>query len=183
MSEQTIIYHCSPTLAGIKTANLFACKYENKQELMDEIRAFNRALHHKGIVMLPIKMKNGRALIYLYRPSKLESDLNHELAMQLLTEHGYNNTRIGQCIPRLMKRLHDYDEFPHEIGLFLGYPPEDVEGFIRNSGNGCKCVGCWKVYGDECKAQRCFENYKKCTRIYCDLYEKGRSIERLTVAV
>ena len=24
------------------------------------------------------------------------------------------------------------DEFPHDIGLFLGYPPEDVLGFITN---------------------------------------------------
>ncbi|MBQ7128480.1 MAG: DUF3793 family protein, partial [Clostridia bacterium] len=74
-------------------------------------------------------------------------------------------------------------QFPHEVGLFLGYPPEDVKGFIENNAKCSKCVGCWKVYGDEEKAKKCFENYKKCTRIYKELYLKGKTIERLTVAV
>ena len=33
---------------------------------------------------------------------------------------------------RLIKRLNEDAEFPHEIGLFPGYPPEDVRGFIEN---------------------------------------------------
>ncbi len=40
-------------------------------------------------------------------------------------------------------------QFPHEIGLFLGYPPEDVCGYIRNKGKCQKCTGHWQVYGDE----------------------------------
>ena len=49
-----------------------------------------------------------------------------------------------QCLARLIERLKDADEFPHEIGLFLGYPPEDVEGFIQEP-NGQKYTGIWKV--------------------------------------
>ena len=69
------------------------------------------------------------------------------------------------------------------IGLFLGYPPEDVCGFIENKADACKCVGCWKVYGDEDAAKKLFAKYKKCTDVYCTLFANGRSIERLTVAV
>lgn len=65
----------------------------------------------------------------------------------------------------------------------MGYPPEDVIGFIENKASGCKTAGCWKVYGDEDAAKKIFKKYKKCTDIYCDKYKKGRSIERLTVAV
>ena len=54
--------------------------------------------------------------------------------------------------------------------------------FIDQQARGCKCVGCWKVYGDEEKAKKTFDLYKKCTRVYCDQWAKGRSIERLTVA-
>ena len=32
-------------------------------------------------------------------------------------------------------------EFPHEVGLFLGYPPEDVKGFIDHRANNFKCAG------------------------------------------
>ena len=64
----------------------------------------------------------------------------------------------------------------------MGYPPEDVEGFISQKAQNYKCVGCWKVYGDAEAAQRTFEKYKKCTDVYCSQWEKGISIERLTVA-
>ena len=84
---------------------------------------------------------------------------------------------------QLSKRLNETKEFPHEIGLFLGYPPEDVKGFIDNRAEGYKCIGCWKVYGDEENAKRKFECYKKCTDVYCAQWANGKSIERLTVAV
>lgn len=31
MPEEKLIRHCSPTLAGIKTVNLFTCRFENKK--------------------------------------------------------------------------------------------------------------------------------------------------------
>lgn len=73
-------------------------------------------------------------------------------------------------------------DFPHEIGLFLGYPPEDVEGFIRFGGKNCKCFGCWKVYGNIEAAHQCFERFKKCTACYCERYRLGCPLDALVVA-
>ena len=53
------------------------------------------------------------------------------------------------------------ESFPHEIGLFLGYPAEDVQGFIRNCAAKPKLVGAWKVYGDAEVAKKKFASYKK----------------------
>ena len=83
---------------------------------------------------------------------------------------------------RLSRRVKDNEQFPHEIGLFLSYPPEDVCGFINNKACDHKCVGCWKVYGDEEQARKTFARYEKCARVYADRWYKGRSLERLTVA-
>lgn len=80
-----------------------------------------------------------------------------------------------------MRRLHDSDEFPHEIGLFLGYPPEDVSGFIENRPGSCKLTGIWKVYGNAEEASRTFEKYKKCACVYNKCWANGSSLERLTV--
>ena len=74
-------------------------------------------------------------------------------------------------------------EFPHEVGLFLSYPPEDVKGFIDHRANDFKCAGLWKVYGDEEKARSLFAKYKKCTEIYCTLWQSGSKLEQLAVAV
>ena len=32
---------------------------------------------------------------------------------------------------------------PHEVGLFLSYPPEDVKGFIDHRASGFKSAGLW----------------------------------------
>lgn len=57
-------------------------------------------------------------------------------------------------------KLQSDPDFPHEIGLFLGYPAEDVKGFIENKAACSKCSGCWKVYGDEQAARILFKNIK-----------------------
>ena len=74
-------------------------------------------------------------------------------------------------------------EFPREVGLFLSYPPEDVKGFIDHRANNFKCAGLWKVYGDEEKARLLFAKYRKCTEIYCALWQSGLKLEQLAVAV
>ncbi len=182
MSEEMLVRHCSPTLAGMKTGNMFVYPYDSADEMRNAVRLWNKALLGKGVRVLPLRYHDGKALIYLYRPSRLKNDLNDVTACDILHSCGYSMETPERCIVQLIQRLAKYDEFPHEIGLFLGYPPEDVCGFIENKATGCKCVGCWKVYGDAEAAQKTFAKFKKCTTVYCEQYAKGKSIERLTVA-
>lgn len=182
MSEEMIVRHCAPTLAGLKTGNLFACSFSSTQEMRRCIRSWNNALVEKGVRVLPLRHQNNRALIYVYRASRLSKDLQRDGVKRLLLLWGYPCEDPNRCIVRLIQRLKESEEFPHEIGLFLGYPPEDVHGFIKNKACGCKCVGCWKVYGDAEAAQKLFIKYKKCTEVYCAQFAKGKTIERLTVA-
>lgn len=183
MSAELVVRHCSPTLAGLKTGNLFSCPCKSREEIQTDVRKLNRLLSPKGIRIVPLRYAKGKALIYIYRPSKLKKDLANDYACSLLTGLGYQQEKAELCVNHLIGRLREADEFPHEIGLFLGYPPEDVQGFIENKAENSKCVGCWKVYGDEQKAQKLFNQYKKCTTIYTEQLSKGKSIERLTVTV
>lgn len=182
MSEELLVRHCSPTLAGMKTGNLFNCTFSDHVEMRNCIRCWNRVLVKKGLRVLPLRYSESRALVYVYRPARLSQDLRCDMADKILLERGYDKCTPEQCIIELMKRLKKTEDFPHEIGLFLGYPPEDVQGFIENR-TACKLVGTWKVYGDADAAQKLFAKYKKCTAVYCTQFANGRSIERLTVAV
>jgi hypothetical protein len=183
MSEEMLVRYCSPTLAGMKTGNMFTCKFADNVEMRNCMRCWNRMLAKKGLRVLPLRFSDDRTLVYVYRPSKLSQDLKCEKAGKILQNCGYKTERADKCILELIKRLKHNENFPHEIGLFLGYPPEDVQGFIENGATGCKCTGCWKVYGDADAAQKLFAKYKKCTDVYCTQFAKGKSIERLTVAV
>lgn len=182
MSEEMILRHCAPTLARIKTANLFTCEVESPEELKESLRKYNRKFVKKGLRILPLRYKDGRALIYVYRPSLLSQDLKHSYAKELLNSLGYIPHSTGLSVARLVNRINEVGDFPHEIGLFLGYPPEDVRGFIEDGSRSYKCKGYWKVYSDEEKARRLFEKYRKCTSIYTAMWSQGRSLDKLTVA-
>lgn len=182
MSEEIVVKHCSPTLAGVKTGNIFSCPCNNNAELTNTVKRLNRIFVKKGLRILPLRISNGKALIYLYRPQRLLHDLNQNTASQLLTSYGYKPEVPERCVAKLIENLRKSDDFPHEIGFFLGYPPEDVIGFIENKAADCKYVGAWKVYGDVELAKREFSKYKRCTEIYCKQYANGKTIERLTVA-
>lgn len=181
MSEEAVIRHCSPTLAGLKTGNLFTFHYPDKTAMSDSIREWNRKLREKGIRVIPLRYSDGNTLIYMYRPSMLKKDMKNTEAFCLLKERGYSAENCEGCVVRLIRRLAESKEFPHEIGLFLGYPPEDVDGFIKNRACGFKCVGCWKVYGDKERAEKMFTRFKKCSEIYYKRWTQGFPIERLTV--
>ena len=183
MSDSFIIEQCAPTLAGIKTGSLFTSPYENREAVVRRIRDINRQLVPKGLCMIPLRYSEKRVLLYLYRPEKLRQDLCNVHAAGILRGAGYDSENSERCIMRLIERLGGGGEFPHEIGLFLSYPPEDVEGFIKNKASGFKCFGAWKVYGDEEKAKETFSKYKKCTNIYCRLCEAGLGIGQLAAAV
>lgn len=181
MSEEIIIKHCSPTLAGIKTANAFTYKYENFEQLQQSIRNFNRILSVKGIRVIPLHYKNKSVLIYVYRPSLLNRDLSDKKACNMLKQRGYVYQNPQLCITQLIKKLAENGEFPHEIGLFLGYPPEDVQAFIQNGAKNCKVCGCWKSYSDPNSAQKTFDRYKKCSKTYYSLFKQGKSVCQLSV--
>lgn len=181
MSVDDVIRHGAPTLAGLKTGNLFPCRFSTRKELAEQLREINRVLVPRGLRLLPLRLEERRVLLYLYRPDRLSRDLSRQEVSRLLDKAGYRGKDQRACLRELARRLRLGGDFPHEIGLFLGYPPEDVQGFIDHRGKNCKCVGCWKVYGDEAAARRRFAAYKSCTGSYCSRRADGASLEALTV--
>ena len=183
MSEETVIMHCAPTLAGIKTGSLFSCNCEDQKELKEQIKTFNQKYVSRGLCLIPLKCEKGRAVLYLYRPVGLRKDLEDDLAIQVLKEGGYPWAVPELCITTLIKKLKTESSFPHEIGLFLSYPPEDVKGFIDHHAGNYKCSGMWKVYGDINKARDLFKKYKQCTADYCRMWEEGFCMDQLAMPV
>ena len=192
MFEQELIEHCSPTLASIKAASLFTYTYKSLKELHVRVTYWNSKMKRKGITfdILSENVGVNKALIYVYRRADLEKILNRDEIRSFLLNHGYlidDNEIVGgvnceNIILQLKKKFEKLNQFPHEIGIFLGYPIGDVKGFIENHGCNCKCTGYWKVYCNEEEATKTFRKYKKCRDIYMNLWIGGRSVMQLTVA-
>ena len=65
MSEELLIAHCSPTMAGLKTGSLFTCPMQSRAEILARARSLNRRFARRGMRVLPLKFYADRALIYI----------------------------------------------------------------------------------------------------------------------
>lgn len=182
MLERMIVDYCAPTLAKMKTANMFNYKYTNLAELEAEIADANGKLNEKDVFVDVLKVTDSRALVYVYRRRMLETDFAREGVEVLLRQYGYTSLVLSECFEKLKQHLKASDCFPHEIGLFLGYPLEDVLGFIEHGGKNCKHCGVWKVYSNECETRQLFAKFRKCTEVYSRVFMEGRTITQMTVA-
>ncbi len=181
MSNQEILLHCAPTLANVKIGSLFTIAYTQVSKLEKHIQEKNAIFNKKGVSVRVLKHGNGKALIYIFREKQLEQLLQNPEIQEFLREFHYESFTLEAGLEKLKQHLQN-PSFPHEIGVFLGYPLEDIRGFIKHQGKNFKHSGCWKVYHDTEKALMLFQRYKKCVAIYLDRYAQGFDMNRLTVA-
>lgn len=181
--ERRLVAHCAPTLAGLKTANLFRLPKCGGKDAREWVNLYDVRLSSRGVRLRVLCQSDGNALVYVYRPGWLLNDIKSPEAYAFLAARGYGEFITAEnALDMLRARIGVNGEFPHEIGLFLGYPLHDVLGFIRNRGRNYRCSGCWKVYEDAGCALRRFARYRKCREIYLRNYDRGKNVMQLTIA-
>lgn len=182
--EQTLISHCAPTLAGIKPANLFCYRYDSDECMKTTIAECRNLLLGRGVEFFILRNRHQVCLIYVYRLKELNKIINIYENQKFLLEMGYTNfSHPAEVLALLARNFSASIHFPHEVGLFPGYPLEDVIGFISNKGENYYQVGPWKVYSDQETAVKKFEKFKKCTMIYKRLFSEGKTLQQLAVSV
>ena len=171
-----LAYHTAPTLLGIKCASLVS--FSSAEFDIDFHTAyFNRKTAEKGLKCRVLCSCKNRALMLVYSEKLLKKRIEDNAVRSILTEYGYpENYSLEECLDRLSQRIRESKNFPHEIGVFLGYPVEDVVGFIENKGENFKLCGAWKVYGCVENAKRTFSNYDKCRIFLCNKLNEGEDI-------
>ena len=182
--DTALVEHCAPTLAGVKPANLFRFRSQSLAQIRWDVSRGERALASRGIRVCILKEcpSSNACMIYIYRWAWVERLLSEDRNRTFLEAAGYTPSGLPDMLNQLSGRLCLEQDYPHEIGLFLGYPLEDVVGFIENHGWNYTCCGYWKSYGDPEAAQKCFDRYRRCTEFYKRRYAQGTSILELVVA-
>ena len=92
---------------------------------------------------------------------------------------------LEQMLVRLGQRFREYRKaqnllFPHEMGVFLGYPMADVKGFIKYEGKNYLYSGYWKVYENVEERKQLFENYEQVRSVFIQEAEKGKNLWEIT---
>lgn len=147
---------CAPLLKGLKASALLPMNAGAREDI-------GFVLQGTGIEHLFLGGKQERPLLFLYRPEELRSLLQKKESRGFLDRNGYGGKGLGSSLRLLSYKMSQYSKgaccFPHEIGVFLGYPVKDVESFIMQKGKGCLFSGYWKVYHDPLQAQLTFHAY------------------------
>jgi hypothetical protein len=165
-----IMMECSEVLAGVKPANLIS--------LVNRTRPCGRNLyelwqrHHEmlatrlGKITIRVMQTKQRALLLLcYNPDYLEHHLSHAGIRILLNKSGYEaDASCEALLEELCRRVAEKNIFPHEIGLFIGYPAKDVAAFMGLVKLPFACQGPWKIYGDPAQSLDLAEQYRCCRR-------------------
>ncbi len=175
--DRLLAAYCSPTLAGIKPASLVSCSRALYPDLTLRLHAYRSALAPRGLHFEIVCACQDRCLVLVYHRPLLEQRLAEPDVQDTLCRFGYAAEQpLEGLLQQLKRRMALTDGFPHEIGLFLGYPVEDVLGFIRNAGQDCKLCGCWKVYGDAEAAAALFARLARVCRGVLRRVERGETL-------
>ena len=134
---------CAPVLAGIKVSNLLIIEERYWKGLCFLLR-------NSGLCARKLYCCRDKITLLLYRREELEQWLKTLQVEALLKELGYDSMELHRIFRKLEHRIggHGNGEmpFPHELGLLLGYPAEDVRGFMGIGYKKCLYTGYWKVY-------------------------------------
>lgn len=183
--EALLVNQCAPTLAGMKPASLFRYQGRVPGEARQLAERWARQLAPRGLTLRVLKTcrVTGACMLLLYREDWLRRILAEPSNRRFLEQQGYPaDADLPQLLERLSDRLCLEQDYPHEIGLFLGYPLEDVVGFIENRGRNFTCCGYWKAYGDPAAARRRFAQYRRCTETCSRRFRQGATILDLIAA-
>jgi len=139
--EGVLVRQCAATLAGLKPGSIFCFQHSSLEALRQKAGQWNDRLSPLGLTVgiLLERPSSNSAIVYVYRRGHLERLLTDHAYQDFLRGAGYIPADLDSLLAQLSRRLETQPEFPHEIGVFLGYPLRDVVGFIENRGQNFTC--------------------------------------------
>ena len=171
--ELQIATQCAPLLAGLKPSNLLILPESRMHDLKNVLKDTRFSFYR-------LSKAGGREVYLLYQVSELVYYLTEPKVQEMLKELGYAELQLGRLLKIIAEKYESHQscetEFPHELGLVLGYPVVDVRGFMRHDGKNFLYSGYWKVYGNLKGTRRLFQEFKKAKEVTVELALIGYSI-------
>ena len=174
-----VVTQCAPVLKGVKISNLITMKPGGWRK----IRTY---LKKSRIICIPLYADAEKEVLFLYRYEQLERHLKNREVREFLRSCGYESFEVASVLVRLRRRYRLYagisKEFPHELGVLLGYPVGDVQGFIDNRGENSLTSRYWKVYQNPKEAEKIFDLYDRVKEQALKEIMCGRTLSHVAVS-
>lgn len=174
-----MVLQCAPLFTGLKVSNLLIIPAK-KGDLVREV------LEETEIHIRKLTEFKGRTTYILFKRDVLDAWIMEEDNRQFLAEYGYEDCTLDSILNKIEGRYCAYvrenKAFPHEIGILLGYPAEDVRGFVANEGRNCLCSGYWKVYGHPSEKKKLFQRFDQAKRTLLKAISAGVELQSFLVS-
>ena len=174
--ETHLVIQCAPMISGMKISNLLIVE----RRLAKEVR---RVLNRSGIAYFLLLEKEEKVTFLIYHEDELKAYLAEKKVCQSMRQFGYENLELAMVLERFKENYESYTlqnaGFPHEMGLLLGYPVEDVEGFIQNEGKNYLYAGYWKVYADAEQKMALFAQYEEARKELLGYLTQGYTVRQM----
>jgi hypothetical protein len=164
---------CAPLITGLKISNLLNIH-------RDDFESMQQIIKQSQFSWYLLFETEEKITVLLFQRERLESYLGKSQVREMLMQAGYANLSLGCILKEFSIRYRGYmetkNDFPHEMGLLLGYPTEDVEGFITHQGEDSLCVGYWKVYANKESKLKIFDRFENAKESLIQLLSYGVSM-------
>ena len=171
--ETQIALQCAPLISGLKMSNLLIVSAEDETLV-------RMILRKSGISFYRLLKSGEKVTFLLFRREWLEAYLQQKEVRAVFVAEGYQDYILGNVFRTFQERYKRYmnggDCFPHEMGLLLGYPVEDVQGFMENEGKNFLYSGYWKVYADVQEKIKLFQKFETAKETVIQLLSYGVGI-------
>ena len=157
--ENYLLYNTSLIIAGIKPAVTITVKKSNHRLYNSWVKFGTNFINEINLEYTELRENMDYIILMIYDRHVLDKNLNIKENKEFLINLGYKeNFIIDDCIKNLKNRYNKY-QCPHELGLFLGIPFEDVKDFMECKEKKCLLCGYWKVYNNTIEAKKIFDKY------------------------
>ncbi|WMJ79448.1 DUF3793 family protein [Clostridium sp. MB40-C1] len=158
----TILYSAAPTIAKHKPSYLIIFHNKGKRKLNNIWKIYKEDIYKElNISFYELKNSKDSTAVLFYNDFQMQEVLKDEINIKFLKQYGYKSKMsLKQCLFLLKTRY--YYNCPNEIGIFLGYPLEDVIEFMNGNQKKAIIFGYWKVYHNPSYALKIFEKYDLC---------------------
>ncbi len=182
--DEFFAFHAAPAIAGIKPANLFSCPAKLMPDADKVLEDYGRQFNDGATRFKLLCRCREHILILVYDSVLLGRIFQNPIYKNYLARYGYaRDINADEFLKQLAAKISGGESFPHEIGIILGYPPEDIEGFKRYKGRNFKCCGYWKVYGNAERAQKMFDAYTLCREKIMQALQTGATLKVAAAAI
>lgn len=184
----TFANSCMPTLMKLKPSTMVSF---HKRYILDESKFYvvlKSELSKFSCDYEILYESDNMFYVLVYQEELLKEVLTNFGNHRILLECGYKK---GECyfannVVNFQARFQKYKldkekEFPHEAGIFLGYPIKDVEDYIKNKGENYVLCGYWKVYHNVEEADKTFKYFKELREVAINMFFSGKDLRDIQI--